>query len=310
MLPSPITTCRTAMALSLVLAVAARVAPAGYQLFDDLSDEILGPIHGQDDWASFGGNNAVVLDPGDPLNQCLYVPSESSVLRKALSAEGLVFPDGTSRMFFFRLRVADRQTFSVGLSPWTSPSEYSDFAPELGMANNTPNLDLRVWDDDGGNYETLCQLSPDTWYNVWVRVDTAANHCEVWLNDVPGGYATSADKLAASDGDETFEFRAGDNSALQTFYIKTSGGSSGFGPAHFDDIYLETTDNLSLCNPTSPVPGDCDCDGVVGLADFAALPDCLMGPEVPSPDCSCFWSDEDDDVDLHDVTAFQARFGY
>ncbi|MGD8453484.1 MAG: hypothetical protein PVJ57_16855 [Phycisphaerae bacterium] len=282
---------------------------ADYRLFDDLSDETLGPLHGQDDWSSFGGGNAVVIDPADALNQCLYVPSESSVLRKALSAEGLAFPDGTSRMFFFRMRVANRQTFSVGLSPWTSPSEYSDFAPELGMANNTPNLDLRVWDDDGGNYEALVQLTPDTWYNVWVRVDTAGNYYEVWLNDVPGGVATAADKLAAPDGDETFDFRTGDNSALQNFYIKTSGGSSGFGPTYFDDIYLETSANLSLCNPTNLVFGDCDCDGTVGPADLAALPDCLLGPEIPSLDCTCLQSDDDEDVDLHDVSAFQLHYG-
>jgi hypothetical protein len=298
-----------ALVLPILLATTAGATLADYQLFDDFADEALGPIHGQDDWSSFGGGNAVVIDPADPLNQCLYVPSESSVLRKALSAAGLTFPDGTSRMFFFRLRVANRQTFSVGLSPGSSPSEYSDFAPELGMANNTPNLDLRVWDDDGGNYETLCQLVADRWYNVWVRVDTAENYYEVWLNDVPGGSAAPDDKLAALDGDETFDFRTGDNSALQTFYIKTSGGSSGFGPTYFDDIYLETTPNLSLCNPTNPVFGDCDCDGMVGPNDFVALADCLLGPDIAAPGCGCLKSDDDDDVDLRDVAEFQLVYG-
>jgi hypothetical protein len=298
-----------AIAIPLLLLTAASPSFAHYELFDDLSDEMLGPIHGQDDWYSFGGNNAVVVDPADPLNQCLYVPSESSVLRKALSAEGLACPDGTSRMLFFRMRITDRQTYSVGLSPLTSPNEYSDFANELGMASNTPNLDLRAWDDDGGNYEILCQLTADTWYNLWIRVDTAGNYYEVWLNDVPGGSATAADKLAAPDGDETFDFRTGDNSALQTFYIKTSGGGSGFGPTYFDDIYLETTDNLSLCNPTNLIFGDCDCDGVVGQGDLAALPACLLGPDVPSPGCACLESDGDGDVDMQDMSEFQLLYG-
>lgn len=300
--------CCAAVALA-ALAASAIPAFAEYQLFDDLSDETLGPIHEQDSWTSYGGGNAVVVDPADTSNQCLYVPSQSSVLRKPLSAAGLDCPDGTSRMLFFRMRVANRQTFSVGLSPYSSPSEYSDFAPELGMANNTPNLDLRAWDDDGGNYEAMRELAADTWYNVWVRIDTAANSYEVWLNDAPGGVADPNDKLAAADGDETFEFRTGDNSALQTFYIKTSGGSSGFGPTYFDDIYVAIDAAPSLCNPTNRIPGDCDCDGAIDASDWALLPDCLLGPEVPSPDCACLQFDSDADVDLRDLASFQSQFG-
>lgn len=299
----------SAVAASLMLLMVVGVGLAEYRLFDDLSDEVLGPINGQDSWSSFGGGNAVVVDPTDATNQCLYVPSESSVLRKALSAAGLACPDNTSRMLFFRMRVANRQTFSVGLSPWSSPTEYSDFGPELGMANNTPNLDLRAWDDDGGNYEALIQLTADTWYNVWVRIDTAGNYYEVWLNDVPGGCATAGDKLAAAGLDETFDFRVGNNNAMQSFYIKTSGGSSGFGPTYFDDLYLETTPSVALHNPLTFVAGDCDCDGVVSLADFAALPACLLGPDAPALECACLQFDGDADVDLHDVRGFQLHFG-
>jgi hypothetical protein len=295
--------------LTCLVLAAASGALADYRLFDDLSDETLGPIHTQDSWYSSGGNNAVVIDPADAQNQCLYVPSESSILRKALSAAGLDFPDETSRMLFFRMRVANRQTFSVGLSPYSSPSEYSDFASELGMANNTPNLDLRAWDDDGGNYEPLTPLIADTWYNVWVRMDTAGNYYEVWLNDVPGGSASAADQLTAADLDATFEFRTGDNNALQTFYIKTSGGSSGFGPTYFDDIYLESTDNLSLCNPLNLLPGDCNCDGFLDALDLSVLPSCLLGPDVPSPDCACLRLDGDEDTDLHDIALLQEQFG-
>jgi len=303
-----VTLCLTAALVSSLIA-GTGTARAEYRLFDDFSDKVLGPVGGQDDWVSNGGDNAVVVDPADPFNQCLYVPSASSVLRKALAAENLSCPDNTSRVLFFRMRVANKQTFSVGLSPNANPSEYSDFAPELGMANSAPNLDLRVWDDDGGNYETLCQLSADTWYNVWIRVDTQGNCCEIWMNDMPGATASAADKLAASDGDETFEFRSGDASELRTFYIKTSGGSSGFGPTYFDDIYLETTITLSFCNPTSLVPGDCNCDGEIDEAEFAFLPDCLGGPDILPPDCSCLDMDDDADVDMHDVTAFQVLFG-
>ncbi|MBN2446648.1 MAG: hypothetical protein JXO22_07980 [Phycisphaerae bacterium] len=303
------TTRIVAVCLTTVLAMLAGTARAEYVLFDDFTDEALGPIGGQDGWYSGGGNNAVVVDPGDPSNQCMYVPSESSILRKALAAEDLSFPDNTSRMMFFRMRVANKQTFSMGLSPYSSPSEYSDFANEIGIANSAPNLDLRAWDDDGGNYETLYQLTADVWYNVWVRIDTLDNLYEIWLNGTPSAGATSADKLAASDLDETFEFRTGSTSALQTFYIKTSGGSSGFGPVYFDDVYLETTSALNLYNPTVLLPGDCNCDGVADVFDIDAFVMAIISPldyEATYPNCTIVNADCNGDgaTDVFDIDAF------
>lgn len=284
-------------------------AQAEFKLFDDFEDEALGPIAGQDGWSGGGGDNRVVVDPGDPFNQVLYVPSASSVLRKSLLGAGVGVPDGTARVLFMRMRVAERQTFSVGLSPWTSPSEYSDFGPELGMANNAPNLDLRVWDDDGGNYEVLTQLTADAWLNIWVRVDADVNESTIWLNAAPASWAASADKLAAGDGDETFEFRTGQSHSMVTFYIKTSGGSSGFGPVYFDDIYLETTDASNLCNPAGPPLGDCDGNGSFELAEAVVAGACLLGPASLDPGCVCYDSDCDADVDLHDMARLQAAYG-
>lgn len=301
--------CGQWLATAIALLGLAAGSAAQFQLFDDFEGKVIGPIHGQDGWYAVGGDNRVVLDPAGGANQALYVPSASSIIRKTLLTEGLTVPDGTARMLFMRLRVAEKQTFSVGLSPLNSPTEYSDFAPELGMANSAPNLDLRVWDDDGGNYEMLAQLQANTWFAVWVRVDTYLNQCEIWLTDRPGGYATDMDKLTAPDGDETFEFRAGQNNALLTFYIKTSGGGSGFGPVYLDDIYLEQSDAPSLCNPVNPPTGDCNGDGWVGLSDLAHLADCLLGPKVPlAGDCTCLDSECDADVDLRDVAVFQVNF--
>ena len=119
------------------------------------------------------------------------------------------------------------------------------------MANSTQNLDLRVWDEDGAKYDMLTELAPDTWYNMWVLVDAYRNVYQIWLNDVPGARAFAEDRLRAPDGNDTFAFRTGRTSDLITFFVKTSGGSSGenFGPVYFDDIYLEQTDALNLNNP-------------------------------------------------------------
>jgi len=236
----------------MVLLLAVGQAQASFRLFDDFEDEIVGPIDGQDDWDSAGGDNRVVADPADPVNQVLYVPSASSVLRKPLSAKDLVVADGTTRMLFMRMRVGDNQSISIGLSNMTYPREYSDFAPEIGMSNSSETLDLRAWDDADGNYEFLTSMEPDRWYNVWILIDSQVNEYMVWLNDGPGASATALDRLKAPDGDATFEFRSAKVSDLFTFYIKTSGGGSGvnFGPVYFDDVYLELTDAANLTNPT------------------------------------------------------------
>jgi len=297
------------VAAAIMLSCSAGSAWGQFQLFDNFEDEITGAISGQDGWYSSGSDISVELDPAAPENQVLYVPSSSSILRKHLLVEDLAVPDGTMRTLFMRMRVAEKQTYSVGLSPYSFPSEYSDFANELGMANSAPNLDLRVWDDDGDNYQVLTQLTADTWYNIWILVDTALNHCQIWLNESPAGYATAADKLSAPDGDETFEFRSGDHSSMATFYIKTSGGGSGFGPVYFDDIYLEVTTALNLGNPAGPPTGDCNDDGLVGLADVADLGTCLLGPQEPTSDgCRCLDTECDADVDLRDVALLQVNF--
>ena len=227
---------------------------ASFRLFDALEDEIVGPLGGQDGWVSLSGDNRIVVDPDDEFNQTLFVPSQSSIVRKSLLGEQVGIANGTVRMMFMRIRISNKQTFSVGVSGLTNPREFSDFAPEIGMANSAQNLDLRVWDDDDGNYEVVTYLAPNRWYNLWVRVDAVQDRYQLWMNDTPGAAATAADKLTTDEGDEIFGFRSGRSSDLFTFFIKTAGGSSGtnFGPVHFDDIYLELSSSLNLTNPAVP----------------------------------------------------------
>lgn len=293
----------------ILLLLVPATARASFQLLDAFEDENLAPIDDQDGWVSWGGDNRVVLDPADPDNQVLYVPSSSSVVRKSLLDENLGIPDGTVRMMFMRLRVSNKQTFSVGVSALSSPAEFSDFAPEIGMANSSQNLDLRAWDNEEGNYEILTQLEADQWYNMWVLVDTLNNHYQIWMNDVPGASAAPADQLRTPDGDDTFTFRSGSQSSLRTFYIKTAGGSSGtnLGPVYFDAIYLENSSDVSLWNPTAcghPLDFDTDCD--VDGDDLDLFETCASGPGVPrSTGCEGKDFDQDSDVDQADFAVFQ-----
>jgi len=76
-----------------------------------------------------------------------------------------------------------------------------------------------------------------------------------------------------------------------------------------DPAFNSNNDNLYAIEVTWP--GDWDDDGDVDLADYAALPACLTGPEVGPPDAGCdvFDFDSDLDVDLADFADFQAAFG-
>ncbi len=281
-------------------------ALAIFRLFDNFQDEFVGPLNGQDAWYAQGGDNRVVTDPENPDNQVLFVPSESSIVRKSLIAEHTGVPDGTVRMMFMRIRVSQKQTFAVGLSGLRFPSEFSDFAPEIGLANSAKNLDLRVWDDEEGNYEIVHTLVPDHWYNLWVRIDALTNSYQIWMNDIPESDAVEADKLTATDGDDSFYFRSGTKSDLVTFYIKTAGGSSGtnFGPVYIDDIYLELSGDLNLSNPTileEPIPGDANGDGCVNLLDLAIVSaSWFLGPD-PAVSWQAGNFDFDDTVDTTDL---------
>jgi hypothetical protein len=55
--------------------------------------------------------------------------------------------------------------------------------------------------------------------------------------------------------------------------------------------------------------GDCNTDGGVDLIDFNGFQPCLSGPDGGvRRGCSCFDVDQDADVDLLDVAAFQRAF--
>lgn len=74
---------------------------------------------------------------------------------------------------------------------------------------------------------------------------------------------------------------------------------------HFGHLMEQAELNLTA------VTGDFDGDGIANLADFAPLVPCLLGPNDPPLDVEClaFDVDNDHDVDLGDLLAFQASFG-
>ena len=229
------------------------------ETFDALT---LGPIDDQNGWNARHDTSIVTLDPAGGSNQALAVATDSTWVYKSV-----FIPDGTMRMLFVRFRFAGQQNYSFGMSDSSSPDQFGHFEVELSMTNATN--ELRVNDD--GNYKVLRPLTPDTWYNVWLKIDNQNDYTSIYLHDRPGEPADASDLLDIA-GQTEFVFRDGYAGDLRTFFIKTGGGSGPSGPLYLDDIYLEDTDALNLSNPAATdCPGDVDGNGITNLQDLAAL---------------------------------------
>ena len=69
------------------------------------------------------------------------------------------------------------------------------------------------------------------------------------------------------------------------------------------DVYVSR-----LAIPGGPLDGEINCDGVLDLADYSALADCLTGPDVEvSFACELADLDTDGDVDLRDYQRLGVR---
>jgi hypothetical protein len=240
-----------------------QAAQADFVLVENFEGLVLGPIDEQNQWTAEHDTSVVTLDPSGGTNQVLAVTTDSTHLYRPAT-----ILNGTVRMVFVRFRFGGQQNYSFGLSDHMFPDQFGEFEVELSMTN--ASNELRI--NDGGQYEELGMLVPDTWYNVWLFVNNVSDETQIYLHDRPGDDGTAADLLEV-DGQTTFAFRDGSAGDLVTFFIKTGGGSGPSGPLYLDDIYIEDTDALNLYNPAAE-PGcaaDVNQDGSTDLVDLAIL---------------------------------------
>lgn len=231
------------MPLLIAMFLAIGTARAEFQMIEDFEDLIPGPIDEQNGWVAADTSSAVVVFPTGGDNQVLSVITESTHLHKAT-----LLPEGETRMLFFRFRFGSQLSCSFGMSDLVNPSRFDHFEVELSLTNSTGELRIK----DGGTFDVIAMVESDTWYNTWLLIDNTTNEIQIWMHDRGSQPATAADQLEM-EGQTVFTFRNGGTNDLQTFYIKTGGGSGVVGPLLIDDIYLEETNALNLSYPGEAV---------------------------------------------------------
>ena len=181
----------------------------------------------------------MVADPEDESNQVLELTVDTGVVHKPL-----LIAEGTSRMLFLRFRYEGQHNYSLGLSRLGSPTEFSDFGPELRKSGAMDELKIH----DGTSYADLTVLEPAHWYNLWVQVNNDTRDSRVWLHDRGQADATSGDQLDAS-GQTVFDFRLDAPGDLIRLYLKAADGGSGRDPLWIDDVYVEQAEGVNLSHP-------------------------------------------------------------
>ena len=180
--------------------------------------------------------------------------------------------DGSTGTFYFRVRTTDGSPdVSYGLSDIVSGGSYGygDFEVQIGLVNNNgPILGAR----DGGSFNQIVNLDPDTWYDIWLVVDNETDTYDAY-------YGTTGDPndiAVAIQFADDFGYRNGAASNdLGTFL--TLSNNHGDRQAHLDEIFQGTF----LPGPTVITGGEIlTIDGDLTLQAAASLILDIGDPDV------------------------------
>lgn len=179
--------------------------------------------------------------------------------------------------------------------------DYEADLPERNLTSTV--LDCGQWSNLELRFQRWLGVEQPQYDHAYVRISTdGTNWTTLWQNSVTvddGAWVPqSFDISAIADGQPTVYLR---------WTMGTSDSSWQYCGWNLDDVELWGI-------PAGAAPGDYDDDGDVDLDDYAALSECLFGPDVvpaPAPpvtaaDCQAVFDfDDDTDVDLGDYAVFQ-----
>jgi hypothetical protein len=217
----------------------------------------------------------VATDPADSSNKVLQLSTFSTALQGngiyGILPAGAHVAEGEVKTLFLRFCAAATTTNqSFGLTDVDAPvagggGNWGDFRVQVGVIDG----DLRV--RDGDNMRTLRSITPGTWYNIWIVVNSATDRLAVYLNEGTGD-AAETDRQSSGTID-IFAFRSPTGQTLDRFLWRAQPRTTN-PEIRIDNIYV--ADGFSLENPraffaAAALTPDVNADQYVDSADLAAI---------------------------------------
>ena len=161
-------------------------------------------------------------------------------------ADDAVLEDDGVGTYFFRINSktdAPNHNVGVGDQATTSGVDFGDFEAQVRLKQDATAGTFALDARNGGSFTTTLAngLATNTWYNVWLVVDQAADTYDVYLGSGTGD-ATAGNKLNATP----LSFRNGTAADLNTI-LGLAGSSPVDNAVRVDDLYFFT--GVDLTNP-------------------------------------------------------------
>lgn len=228
-----------------------------YRVLPDTTQGNTPPWGDHDDWAilgnmesgqlpamsvsSTGSSVQVVNDPTEgAVNRVMRLRSAGSTLLSA-SIPIPPIPEGGRGTVHFRFCTVDQNhDHRWGLSEQAAPASSTSLKVQMRSISTNPG---RIEVSDASSFASAFDITPKTWYSVWLHVDnasgTASDRFDVYVKGGDYGVPTLV-KTGV-------KFTAGVSSALRSFYWRLAAGTE----IYFDDIYVDTG-HVNLSDPVAP----------------------------------------------------------
>jgi hypothetical protein len=223
---------------------------AQFVLIDDFEGLSPGAVNGRNGWVSTTGAATVAADPTQPGNQVLRV---GPIFNTASIHKPSAIAHPNTGTLFFRMWHGSKINFSMGMTDVFSPNNnFGNYAAQINC-NQEGFRNLRV--RDGNSFRPVETFFPETWYHVWMVIDTATDSYRVYMQGGP----LPVPSLLFAGADSEFKFRNSPgnilrNTDLQNVLIMFGAGDGGHaGPLLIDDIYLDPF-GINLDHPLSLAP--------------------------------------------------------
>ena len=214
-------------------------------------------------WTTIAGNNATLQNASGNLVLSIGAGGNSHAWRPIPSP----IADNATATVYMRVRAnALTANGSFGVSDIVAPTTdaFAAFEAQVRVveepaASGIIQIDAR---NAGAFTDLINPININTWYNVWMVVDSTANTYDVYVNT--GTANASAGDLLGND----FTFRNGAANTDPLTSFLAYGGAGGVLAASIDDININA--GTVLTNFASPpfMPGDVTGNTIVDINDF------------------------------------------